>query len=141
MNIVVYGGQYGSEGKASASEFWANKLNNKNNKLVVIGENSPNSGHTCSLGITRNIPACSYFADLILLGPDSIIDIDILLEDWRKTGEKRLFIHENVGIIKNQDRKLELDLVNRISSTGSGSGKARQSKFIDRKVCPFPIRK
>lgn len=128
--FVVYGGQYGSEGKASAAEYLARKINNKN--LVVIGENGPNSGHTCSLGSTRNIPATSYFAKTVVMGPDSVIEPNILIDDWKKTGKPKIIIHENAALLKETDKNNEFDVVKRISSTGSGSGKARQNKFIDR---------
>ncbi len=130
MNIVIYGGQYGSEGKASAAEYWAR--NKETNYLTAIGENSPNSGHTCSKGITRNIPACSYFADQIILGPDSVIDYDILINDWKATGKPPIFIHENAARMNNKFKYKEQHVVTRISSTGSGSGFSRYNKFFNR---------
>ena len=130
--IVVYGGQYGSEGKASAAEYWAMEARTRGDQIAVIGENSPNSGHTCSLGSTRNIPASSFFADAILLGPDSVVDEKLLVSDWEKTGCKPLFVHENAAFLDDECRSQERSLVERISSTGSGSGKARGRKFIDR---------
>ena len=78
MNYVIYGGQYGSEGKASACEYLIKKEKSLGKKIAVIGENSPNSGHTCSLGATKNIPAASFFADIVLLGPDAVIDVEVL---------------------------------------------------------------
>lgn len=133
-HLVVYGGQYGSEGKASATEFWANcfQLNRNRERITVIGENSPNSGHTCSRGATKNIPAASFWADRIFLGPDAVIDPDILVEDWKKTGRKPLYIHEHAALMDDKCKGQEQDLIKRVSSTGSGSGKARQRKFIDR---------
>ena len=133
MNIVIYGGQYGSEGKASAAEFWIKEAQKTSNKIAVIGENSPNSGHTCSLGANKNIPASSYFAEYILLGPDSVIDVEVLLKDWKAVGKPRLFIHEHAAILDPKLKKKEKNLIKRISSTGSGSGMARLSKFINRK--------
>lgn len=132
-NICVYGGQYGSEGKASACEFWINKLK-EGNKVVAIGENSPNSGHTCSLGSTTNIPASSFFSDFVLLGPDSVIDKDAIEDDILKIGDKPIFVHENASFLTEDDKINEKDLILRISSTGSGSGKARQRKFIERNI-------
>jgi adenylosuccinate synthase len=134
-HLVVYGGQYGSEGKASATEFWANKLvQTGKRRLTVIGENSPNSGHTCSRGATKNIPAASFWADRVFLGPDAVVDPPVLIDDWHKTGRPHLYIHEHAALLNEKCKKAELDLVKRVSSTGSGSGKARQDKFIDRKT-------
>lgn len=131
-HIVVYGGQYGSEGKASAAEHWAKKLQAEGHRVVVIGENSPNSGHTSSLGATKNIPASSFWADYIILGPDSVIDPEVILKDWHTVGEKPIFVHEHAALLHIDQKKEELDLVARISSTGSGSGMARNRKFIQR---------
>ena len=131
-HYVVYGGQYGSEGKASAAEFWANRLKADKHELMIIGENSPNSGHTSSKGATKNIPASSFWADLVVLGPDAVVDPEILLRDWELVGRKPLYIHENAALLIPECKGQEADLVSRISSTGSGSGMARSRKFINR---------
>jgi adenylosuccinate synthase len=141
--LVIYGGQYGSEGKASASEYWIKQLKTQG-KVLVIGENSPNSGHTSSLGSTKNIPAASFWADAVLLGPDAVVDPTVLIQDWEKVGKPPLFIHENAALLDGTAKVDESDLVKRISSTGSGSGMARKRKFIERhtnavvKGYPFP---
>jgi len=135
-HIVVAGGQYGSEGKASAAEFWARRFKAAGYRLTVIGENSPSSGHTCSLGATKNLPATSHFADAVMLGPDTVVDPELTLHDWEATGRKPLFIHENAAVITPKVRRehaaMSADLVSRISSTGSGSNVARMEKFIRR---------
>lgn len=132
MNLVIYGGQYGSEGKASACEYWIKRLKSQGRKIAVVGENSPNSGHTCSLGSTKNIPASSFFADLVLLGADSVIDREVLASDLEKTKYPKVYIHEHAAVLNPSSKNDEADLVKRISSTGSGSGMARKAKFIDR---------
>lgn len=142
MKFVIYGGQYGSEGKGSAAE-WLLKHGrhvdepsrpkyDPDRKLVAIGENSPNSGHTCSLGKTRNIPASSFFAESVVLGPDSAVNIPVLMQDLDSiktaTGKvPRLYIHEHAALVGEYDGKLEFTdgMVERVSSTGSGSGAAR----------------
>lgn len=135
-HFAVFGGQYGSEGKASSAEHWVKKLISSGNKVYVIGDNSPSSGHTSSLGSTKNLPATSFWADGVLLGPDSVIDPELTIHDWEVTGKKPLFIHENAAIVDNkirEDGHVEaIDLVKRISSTGSGSGLARKRKFFQR---------
>ena len=133
-HVVVYGGHYGSEGKASAAEYWLHQIRKDHKQVVVVGENSPNSGHTCSIGATKNIPATSFFADAIVLGPDAVIDKKVLLHDWEVVGKKPLFIHEHAALLDSKCKGREIDLVNRISSTGSGSGMARRNKFIERKT-------
>ncbi len=148
MKHCVFGGQYGSEGKGSVSEYYA-KLNlasnggctdrNPNKLLIAAGENSPNSGHTCTVGSTRNIPSVSFFADCILLGPDSIIDINCLKADLEAVAKYRgktipIYIHQNAGFLDiNSDREKDcMDVVERISSTNSGTTVAREQKFTRR---------
>lgn len=145
MKLCVFGGQYGSEGKGSAAEhliLGARHLgeNQKlDRKLIALGENSPNSGHTCSLGKTRNIPASAYFADTVILGPDSAVYIEVLQEDLQSirkaTGKApRIYIHEHAAIVCEADAQAERvsGVVSRISSTGSGSGFARMRKAFQR---------
>lgn len=131
-HVVVYGGQYGSEGKASAAEFYARQFKRDKKQIFVIGENSPNSGHTTTKGATKNIPASSFWADAIVLGPDAVIDPGILLHDWEACGRKPLYIHEHAALLVTEHKSQESGVVERISSTGSGSGAARRSKFIER---------
>lgn len=139
MKQCVYGGQYGSEGKGSLSEYLAKKVLAKTKsgrRLVVAGENSPNSGHTCSRGKTRNIPAASFWADVIILGPDSVIDPIALLEDLDAVRKSRtdepfeLIIHMHAAVMGDMCGVMERDsgVIDRISSTGSGSGAARYFK-------------
>lgn len=99
FHIVVYGGQYGSEGKASAAEYWAKKFKKSKKKLFILGENSPNSGHTSSKGSTRNIPASSFWADVVIMGPDSVIDREALLRDMELVEKIPIYIHENAALL------------------------------------------
>jgi adenylosuccinate synthase len=132
-HIVVYGGQYGSEGKASAAEYWAKRLKAENPRkvLFVMGENGPNSGHTSSKGVTKNIPASSFWADYVLMGPDTVVDPEALNKDW-KAVNRPIFIHEHAALLSLAMKAEEADLVKRISSTGSGTGAARAWKFFQR---------
>jgi len=141
MRLCIYGGQYGSEGKGSVAEYIArngkrtfhdNHGKQVQAKLVAIGENSPNSGHTCSLGKTRSLPAVSYFADQVILGPDSAIELGVLLGDLAniKTAvgkAPRVYIHEHAAFVcpTHGQEEHTHSLVERISSTGSGSGASR----------------
>jgi hypothetical protein len=133
-HVVVFGGQYGSEGKASAAEYWAKQLKRQGCKLFVLGERSPTSGHTSSRGATKNIPASSFWADAVILGPDAVVDKDVLLHDWETVGKPPLYIHEHAALLHPETKPEEADFVARISSIGSGSGVARKRKFIDRQA-------
>jgi len=140
MKLCVYGGHYGSEGKGSAAEWLAKharhvdlKTKQPDRQLVVMGENSPNSGHTCSLGKTRNLPSTAFFADMVLMGPDSAINLSVLIEDISAIAAARngdvpdIYIHEHAALVQKDDQAAEQSdgVVKRISSTGSGSGAAR----------------
>lgn len=146
MKYCIFGGQYGSEGKGSVSEFLIKSRKHPAKLLIAAGENSPNSGHTCAAGKTRNVPAAGFYADAILLGPDSVIDFNILCADIIMINQVRseitggkgrpidVCIHENAAMIHPDDARAELSVVCRISSTGSGSGIARSAKYFDRLV-------
>jgi len=132
IKAVVFGGQYGSEGKGSFSEHLAKSAGSN---LVVIGDNAPNSGHTCSKGKTRQIPAASFYAQTVCLSPDAVVDPATLLEDLiaikESTGKiPAVIIHEHAAFMKPFHGKDEADarLKERIGSTVSGSGQARHTK-------------
>jgi len=157
MHLCVFGGQYGSEGKGSVSEHLL--LSNRYvsgvgllRKWTVIGENAPNSGHTCTAGSVRSLPAASFFADRVILGPDAVIDPPTLMDDilkiqvWRATqkeyslpqlpmGRLEVHIHSNAAWLQPIHREMEANLasIKAISSTGSGSGAARYDKYYHRK--------
>lgn len=137
MKSCIFGGHFGSEGKGSLAEYIATCKRTPGAKLAVFGENSPNSGHTCSKGKTRNIPAASYFADVVILGPDSVIDVEVLTADVMAINAARedwlqVYIHENATRLTHADKACENDVVFRVSSTGSGSGFARVRKQFHR---------
>jgi adenylosuccinate synthase len=144
MKICIYGGQFGSEGKGSIAEAFIRRRPYPDRLLVVFGDNSPNSGHTNSLGKTRNIPVSSFYADMVILGPDSVIDLECLIDDIQKVLAYRsanhnskpfqIYIHENAALVSEKHRVMESDLVGRVSSTGTGSGAARFDKQFNRLV-------
>ncbi len=135
----VYGGQFGSEGKGCVAEWiiknWMDR-GKSGRKLVVFGENGPNSGHTNTLTKTRNLPVSSIFADAVIMGPDSTFDLEALQKDRLNVMNRRnppqIYIHENAGVFTGQDREAELsaELEKRISSTCSGHGMARVTKYF-----------
>lgn len=113
-------------------------------KPVVLGENAPNSGHTCSKGKTRNIPASAFFADSVFLGPDSVIDPAVLISDMEKLLAVNpglvVYIHEfaaRCGEGAITDEKAA-GLVERIGSTVTGGGSARSNKQLYRSL-PYTI--
>lgn len=133
----VYGGQYGSEGKGCVAEFLIHRSRTRD-RLIVFGENAPNSGHTNTKGKTRSMPVSAYFASLVILGPDSVIDPRLLiaeLENIRQVNPNlEIIIHENAAFLRLEDieKEKEAGLEGRVASTVTGGGAARTSKALYR---------
>jgi adenylosuccinate synthase len=147
MKHIVYGGLFGSEGKGCVAEHLCQELGRgeigaNHPRLVITGDNSPNSGHTCSLGKTRNLPASSFYADTVLIGPDAVIDCDTFLADLVEiqmlNKNVEVYVHDQAACLSSnisefdKKREFEAGLVERIGSTGSGSGYARHYKQFNR---------
>lgn len=152
--IAVYGAQFGSEGKACVAEhiiktrLGGRAVMNEHGvttrhgytKPVILGENAPNSGHTCSEGKTRNIPASSYFGQCVFIGPDAVIDPDVLCADVRQVLEKNpelvVWIHEHAARCSVQNIRNERDIAleARVASTITGGGSARSEKQLVRNI-------
>lgn len=134
--FVVYGAQFGSEGKGAFAEYLIREKTDRDQPLLVIGENSPNSGHSNSKGKTRSLPVSAWFADEVLLGPDSAIDPFLLLKELeairnsRDGGGPQVFIHDHAAMITDAHvrREAESTLIERVASTASGGGWARTEK-------------
>lgn len=145
QKICVYGGQFGSEGKGSFAE-WYIKERMAGRKLLVIGENSPNSGHTNTVGKTRSLPVSAYFADEVLLGPDAAVDPWLLLKEIEairlhqnrvnSSGQQVpvLKIHQQAALITGDEVISEKNsgIMERIGSTVTGGGQARVNKALHR---------
>lgn len=140
MKLCIFGGHYGSEGKGAAAEYWIRKSKQASRKIAAFGENSPNSGHTCSAGKTKNIPASAFFADVVILGPDTVVNLTTLCEDLAavraKNPQVEVYLHEHAAIMDEiRDAAHECHsggVVERIGSTGSGSGTSRSCKYQGR---------
>ena len=127
---VVVGGQYGSEGKGKVALAVARERNAR----CVVRVGGTNSGHTIvdkngMLRSLRQLPA-SVFADgtVALLPPGALIDIDIFEKEVAELGlsPDRVVVSPFAGLITAEDREAERSsgLVDRIGSTGSGTGAA-----------------
>jgi len=76
---------------------------------------------------------------VVLLGPDSVIDLPVLLADYDAVSKHRgmsalleVIIHDQACLLHPHDKQMEEEVVMRISSTGSGSGAARTFKYFNR---------
>lgn len=139
FKFCVYGGQFGSEGKGCVAE-WLIRQFRTTDKLVVFGENAPNSGHTSTKGKTRSLPVSAYDADVVMLGPDAAIDPVLLATEIRqirlKNPKLTVYVHENAATITEADLLNEKSsgLGTRISSTMTGGGSARTNKAMYRQT-------
>ena len=127
---VVVGGQCGSEGKGKVCQILANHMN----ATAVVRIGGPNSGHTGisrdgSEVILRQLPTASLLPDAqMAIGAGSYVDPRLLLRELELTRleSDRLWIDPNAVVIEPSDRRAEADrnLIERIGSTGSGTGAA-----------------
>lgn len=127
---IVVGGQYGSEGKGKVAHFFAREM--KASFAVRCG--GPNSGHTVideqgNARIFQQLPTAAILKDVKLaICSGSYIDLDILRREINETNvdADRLFIDEDAVIITEElkAREAQSGLIDRIGSTGSGTGAA-----------------
>lgn len=138
---IFYDGQAGSCGKGKFVGTFARK-----NKVdVAINQNMPNAGHTFVFNngrkiITTHLPIAVVSPDVeyLVIGPDAIIDPEILNKEIKEysdlIGNRKIYIHQNAGIVKPEHKKLELELI-RSGSTFKGAGAARCDKILRIKGC------
>ncbi len=127
---IVVGGQFGSEGKGKVAHYLAREM--KAGFAVRCG--GPNSGHTVideqgNARIFQQLPTASILPEVkLVICAGSYIDLEILFKEIHETGidENRLFIDPDAVIItpEYKDREKRGGLVDKISSTGSGTGAA-----------------
>lgn len=130
INIVI-GLQAGSESKGKISAFLADK----HDVDLIVGNFSPNAGHTVILNgekkVVYNLPAAAIVSSApICLGPGSAINIDKLKKDIKTANinKENLFIDYRAVIIQKRHIQKEKEKLKHISSTAQGVGYA----FIER---------
>ncbi|MDR1584349.1 MAG: adenylosuccinate synthetase [Prevotellaceae bacterium] len=134
---VVFGGQFGSEGKGKTTLFFARYSNAK----AVIRVGGPNSGHTVISDnneaiVLKQLPVSSIMKDVYsIITSGNYINVDILLKEIAATNisDKNLIIDPYAVIISENDllSEKESGLKESIGSTGSGTG-ATLSRRINR---------
>jgi len=127
---IVVGGQYGSEGKGKVAHYLAREMN----ASFVVRCGGPNSGHTVideqgNARIFQQLPTAAILPDVKLaICAGSYIDLDVLFREIDETNldSGRLWVDRDAVIITNElkAREAESGLVERIGSTGSGTGAA-----------------
>lgn len=134
---VLVGGQFGSEGKGQIAAHIAPDYD----CLVRVG--GPNAGHTVyeepDKHVFRLLPSGCYRNPTakLLLGPGTVLNIDVLMNEISKYGvldefQKRLVIDENAIVISQADIDLEEKVKEKIGSTAQGVGAATANNIIAR---------
>lgn len=126
---VIFGGQFGSEGKGKTAHYFAKK--ERADYCVRVG--GPNSGHTVYKDgkkfIFRTLPT-GIIEDHVtaVLPAGSYIDLSVLREEMNLAGvsEDRVLIDENAVIISDDfiEAERRSNLRQNIGSTESGTGEA-----------------
>ena len=134
---IVVGGQFGSEGKGKVAHFLAQTRG----AAAVVRVGGSNSGHTAvgadgRAEILRQLPTAALLPDVVcVLAAGSYVDVPLLLQEIARLGlpAKRLVVDPKAMIIVPSDRDQEVGagLLDRIGSTGSGTG-AAVARRIDR---------
>lgn len=136
---VVFGGQFGSEGKGALVAYLADKRDY--NFAVRVG--GTNAGHT---GILRGqkvkvqqvpLPCFESPTTVGVIGPAGLVDPDILKREmdmcnsmcgWYPT----IIIDRCASLITDEHKRLEADLKGKIGSTCEGVGAATADKVMRR---------
>lgn len=149
---VVYGGQWGSEGKGDVVAHLVQEHVNMVSRydgidtppyLVAIRVGGPNAGHTIldANGTERKVQSipCAAFLDrqaCIVIGASAVVDLEILerelgwLEEIWHGNQPLIILDEGATIITDEMRANESHLKGAIGSTGEGVGAATCSKVM-----------
>jgi len=140
---IVVGGQYGSEGKGKVAHYLAREMG----ASFAVRCGGPNSGHTVidELGnarIFQQLPTAAILPEVKLaICAGSYIDLDILYREINETNvdTDRLFIDTDAVIITPElkEREETGGLIDRIGSTGSGTGAAVAARINREKTLLF----
>jgi len=131
---VVVGGQYGSEGKGHIASHLAReyalliRVGGPNAGHKVFRDEGPYTHHQLPSGTLRNSGA------KLIIAAGAVVNPELLLKEIRecKVDRERLWIDPQTMIITEKDRKAEVGLQARISSTGQGVGAATARRILDR---------
>src|SRR5580704_6206944 len=140
---VVVGGQFGSEGKGKV----AHRIACQERASIVVRVGGTNSGHTAvddegRVWALRQLPVSVLAPGTkAVLPAGAAIDPEIFAREVQSLGlgPERVIVSRYATVISDEDKKVELaeGLVDRIGSTGSGTGAAlmrRTSRRPDRSI-------
>lgn len=139
--VVVYGGQWGSEGKGAVVAKIVRERNGpEQGTFFAVRVGGPNAGHTLvaengDVVKVQSIPGPKFVSDysLPVIGAGGIIIPELLLQEarWIETNLGRrplIYLDEMVSIITPEMMESESDLKKTIGSTGEGVGAATAAK-------------
>jgi adenylosuccinate synthase len=128
---VLVGGQFGSEGKGKVAAFIAPEF------AVAVRTGGANAGHTVVIRnrkfVFRHLPCAVVHREcLVAIGAGAIIDVQVLLKEIQEWALRpgRLMIDPQAVIVQSRHAMAELQIVERISSTGKGVGAALAEKVM-----------
>lgn len=132
---VVFGGQFGSEGKGKIA-CW---LAEKHNAAQAIRVGGSNSGHTVigpdgNRTILRHLPTAAVLPSVkCLLAAGSYIDPDVFQKEIRKLDlhPERVVVDPNASVIteKHKEEEATSDLRESVASTLSGTGASVRARI------------
>lgn len=142
---VVYGGQYGSEGKGQlvAALVARKQAYLSDRPLAAVRVGGPNAGHTAVAADGQEIKAQSLPVPMFVsrrvtgfIGPAGVILMDILQQEIKRLeriwdgNPPRLFIDSNASVITDEQMARETAMKESIGSTGEGVGAATADKVM-----------
>ncbi len=139
---IIVGGQYGSEGKGKVAYHFAKQ----SNADIAIKVGGPNSGHTVYKDgekyVFKTLPTPSLDNSIISVIPSgAYFTLENLYKELEMSGidEEHLVIDPYCAIISDEQIKFELnsELIDSISSTGSGMGACISDRVMRNKKISF----
>ena len=143
---LVYGGQYGSEGKGqlTARLITSKQANLTDRPIAAVRVGGPNAGHTAIAADGEMIKAQSIPIPMFIsrrvtgfIGPAGVILMDILQQEvarlekiWGIDNAPLLFIDSNASVITEEQMAREVEMKGSIGSTGEGVGAATADKVM-----------
>lgn len=142
---VVYGGQYGSEGKGqlTAKLITSNQANMTDRPVAAVRVGGPNAGHTAIAADGKEIKAQSIPIPMFVsrrvtgfIGPAGVILMEILQAEIKRLEQiwgdtpPLLFIDSNASVITDEQMARETEMKQSIGSTGEGVGAATADKVM-----------
>lgn len=142
---LVYGGQYGSEGKGqlTARLITSKQANLSDRPIAAVRVGGPNAGHTAIAADGEMIKAQSIPIPMFIsrrvtgfIGPAGVILMDILQDEIKRLEQiwegnpPILFIDTNASVITDEQMAREVEMKGTIGSTGEGVGAATADKVM-----------